>query len=109
LSFPRRHWRIRNRKARDKALSKAVRQSRATDATTTVPATSLLISTWQRLSRPPRGPLTSEQLDDGLRDQPVETTEHEARAALSHIPQFVGLRITRFEKNLHHSSPLVEV
>jgi hypothetical protein len=54
LSVPRRHWRVKNRAARDKALSKAVRQSRSTDETTMLPAMSLLNSNWQRLSMPPR-------------------------------------------------------
>ena len=102
-----RHRRMRNRAARASALSSAVRQSLATEATTTDRAIGPEFHL-AALVDAAAGAVHVRHLHLGAWHQPAQTSQHEAHAALGQVAQFGGLRMAGLEEHLHHGSPSVE-
>jgi hypothetical protein len=81
--------------------SSAVRQSRASDAITTVPALSVLSSTWQRLSMPPRGSVDVGKLHLRARHQGLQPAQGKAHARDGQLAHRGGVGIAGFDDDLH--------
>jgi hypothetical protein len=107
-SLPRRHRRMRKRAARASALSSAVRQSLATEATTTDPCAIGPEFHLAALVDAAARSVHVRHLHLGAWHQPAQASQHEAHAALGQVAQVSGLRMAGLEEHLHHGSPSVE-